>query len=57
MSSKHNDPPFMLSSKEAAKFIKLSFGKRGIVYPKIGLFIISLILRFIPSKILNKMKY
>ena len=57
MSSKHRNPPFVMNSKQASKFIYSNLNKKGIVYPKIGLFFISLILKITPSKIIDNMNY
>ncbi|MDC3227030.1 hypothetical protein OBA39_02895 [Acidimicrobiaceae bacterium] len=57
MSSEHRNPPFMMSSEEASEFIYSNMNKSGITYPKIGLFIISLVLKVMPAKIVDWFNY
>ena len=53
MSEDHADPPFTLSKSEAASLIIKFLDKEGIVYPTIGLKIMSAIIKILPSKLLD----
>jgi len=56
MSQNHKDAPFTLNKAEAAKSIFNNINRRGLVYPKIGLLVMSLIIRFLPRKIINRLR-
>ena len=53
MSEDHADPPFTLSKSKAASLIIKFLDKEGILYPTIGLKIMSAIIKILPSKLLD----
>jgi len=57
MSYEHRDPPFVMNSQQAAKFVYSNLDKSGVVYPKIGLFIVSLVLKAMPTKLIDRLNY
>ena len=56
MSEGHKTPPFSVSPKIAAELIFKNLGKEGLVYPKLGLKVISMILKVTPSFIIRFLK-
>lgn len=55
MSLGHKTPPFSLSANKAANKIYKNLHKLDIVYPSIGLFVMSLLIKLIPNKIFKKL--
>ena len=53
MSEGHKTPPFSLSALDAAKILIKKIEKRGVVYPNFGLFLISILIKLTPSKLIN----
>tara|TARA_B100001057_G_C22580050_1_gene844681 strand:- start:84 stop:758 length:675 start_codon:yes stop_codon:yes gene_type:complete len=56
MSDGHKTPPFSLSAPDAAKILIKKIDKRGVVYPNFGLFLISILIKVTPSKLINLIK-
>ena len=56
MSEGHKTPPFSVSPKIAAELIYKNLSKEGLVYPKLGLKVISMILKVTPSFIIRFLK-
>lgn len=56
MSKYHSDPPFTLSSKDAAISLYKKLDSDGIKYPHFGLFFIANLIKLIPIVILKKIK-
>lgn len=56
MSEGHKTPPFSVSSEIAAELIFKNLNKEGLVYPKLGLKIISMILKITPNFIIRFLK-
>ena len=54
MSEDHKNPPFTLSVNDAANFIYKNINKTGVQYPKLGLKILSLIIKVLPGRIIKK---
>ena len=54
MSEEHDFAPFTLTSEEAASKLLSKIRKNGIKYPNFGLFLISLLLKFLPKRISDK---
>ena len=53
MSENHSDPPFTLNKPEAASLIIKFLEKEGILYPTIGLKMMAILIKFLPSKLLD----
>ncbi len=53
MSKDHKDPPFTISSNKAADIIFNSLNRNGIVYSSLGIYISSLIIKYLPLKFIN----
>ena len=54
MSEDHKNPPFTLSVNDAANYIYKNINKTGVQYPKLGLKILSLIIKVLPGRIIKK---
>jgi len=54
MSEGHKDAPFTMSAEDSAKVIFNKLEKTGIVYANIGLYIISVIMKMIPTFLLKR---
>ena len=54
MSEGHKDAPFTMSAEDSAKAIFNKLEKTGIVYGNIGLYIISVIIKMIPTFLLRR---
>jgi len=56
MSQNHNEPPFTLTKDQASlKLIKL-IDKKGLHYPSYSLFIISILIKILPIKLIDKLE-
>ncbi len=53
MSKNHKNAPYTLTKAKAAEVIFNNIKSKGIVYPVVGLFIINLIIKFLPRKVIN----
>lgn len=53
MSKDHKDPPFTISSNKAAGIIFNSLNRNGIIYSSLGIHFSSLIIRYLPIKVIN----
>jgi len=56
MSDGHKTPPFTLTATEAANSLFSKLNKTGIKYGNIGLFVISIVIKFTPKKIIDFLK-
>ena len=56
MSDGHKTPPFTLTATEAANSLFAKLNKTGIKYGNIGLFVISIVIKFTPKKIIDFLK-
>jgi hypothetical protein len=56
MSKNHSDPPFTLSSKDAANSLYKKLDSDGIKYPHFGLFFIANLIKLLPVVIFKKIK-
>ena len=54
MSEDHKNPPFTLTVNDAANYLYKNINKTGIQYPKLGLKILSLIIKVLPGRIIKK---
>ena len=56
MSEGHKTPPFSLSASDAAIILNKKTKRRGVVYPNFGLFLISILIKLTPSKLIKLIK-
>ena len=54
MSEDHKNPPFTLSVNDAANYIYKNINKTGVQYPKLGLKILSIVIKLLPGRIIKK---
>lgn len=57
MSLGHSEPPFTLTKSEASKKLIKIIQKKGLVYPTKSLFLLSLVVRILPIKIIDKLEH
>lgn len=53
MSKSHKNPPFVLNPDKAAEILYSKLNSENITYPNFGLFLISLILKITPKKLID----
>lgn len=53
MSSNHKTPPFTMSKKEASKRLYKKLDKNGVIYPTVSLYLISLVIKLLPTKFID----
>jgi len=56
MSKNHSDPPFTLSSRDAAYYLYKKLDSNGIKYPHFGLLFIANLIKLLPLRVLKKIK-
>ena len=54
MSEDHKNPPFTLTVNDAANYLYKNINKNGIQYPKLGLKILSIVIKVLPGRIIKK---
>ena len=54
MSEDHKNPPFTLTVNDAASYLYKNINKTGIQYPKLGLKILSIVIKLLPGRIIKK---
>ncbi len=54
MSEDHKNPPFTLTVNDAANYLYKNINKTGIQYPKLGLKILSIVIKVLPGRIIKK---
>tara|TARA_B100000965_G_C19570270_1_gene748772 strand:- start:963 stop:1634 length:672 start_codon:yes stop_codon:yes gene_type:complete len=54
MSEDHKNPPFTLTVNDAANYLYKNINKTGIQYPKLGLKILSIVIKLLPGRIIKK---
>ena len=54
MSEDHKNPPFTLTVNDAANYLYKNINKNGIQYPKLGLKILSIVIKLLPGRIIKK---
>jgi hypothetical protein len=54
MSQGHKNPPFTLTSIEAAYFLSQNLNKSGLIYPKFGLRLLAILIKVLPNIVIKK---